>query len=148
MTLVMLGAGVFFVLGAAAMYSPVYLFDHSDRMSGAELGRRYPQFAWMRVGYPLLTLGLFAIAIWFGTDLFADGERIFYMGGALFFSVPILNGAIGLLTGVCPFFGEFRYLYVRDNHVLKVSLKLIVFGVLGLAASWVLPIVLPHVKIF
>jgi hypothetical protein len=148
MTLVAIAGGIFFALGAVAMYFPVLIFEHSDVMSGAELGRRYPRFAWMRFGYPILVLSLFAAAIWLGVDLFGDGERGFYLPGALFFTVPILNGSIGLLTGVCPFFDKFQYFYARDKHVYKASLRVIALGVLGLLAFWLLPMILPPVKVF
>ncbi len=136
---------MFLVVTAISLNMPNYLLRSSAKLSGRELGQRYPERAWVRFLYPLsfvLVIMGFTVLFFLGFGYFSiftvSGHlELFALGGLMGF-VPLLNGAFALLTGVAPVNQRRQYLYVYDDDLVNtVGLLSIAQGIviLLIAAS-------------
>ncbi|MBL8090797.1 MAG: hypothetical protein JNJ43_10740 [Anaerolineales bacterium] len=87
------------ILGVFAMYTPWIHLKHSKRLTGKELGKKYPQHKWMRWGYIILYLGWFGIVYFLFTKVLLS-INIFSSISGLFATIGLFMGLFAFITGV------------------------------------------------
>jgi len=132
----LIGMG-FVLFSVLTMQLPHVLFRHHPKLTGAELAEKYPEFAWLRFSYPILSI------IWFlifgGIPIFfvirsdfgqvTPFQIISYILGGAIGSISILHGFLGLITNVCPITRKQSRQYVYDEEMQPIALLLMATGV-------------------
>ena len=132
----MIGLG-FVILASLSTQLPHVLFKHHPKMTGAELAERYPELAWLRFSYPILSVLWFlifgAVPLFFifssTFESFIPFQATMYVLGGAIASISILHGLLGLITNVCPISRKRSRLYVYDEDMQPTALLLVAAGV-------------------
>ena len=133
---------IFIFAGAVATYVPEILTRGRAKLTGGELGERYPERAWIRYVYPSLYMLIFFGAAFLFFMSFSRSEMLifsnenwFFVIGGVLGSIPLLNGVFALLTGVIPL-NRRQNLYVVDEEIQhQVGFLLVGVGVFFIAIS-------------
>lgn len=128
---------VFVILASLSTQLPHVLFKHHPKMTGAELAEKYPELAWLRFSYPLLSVIWFLIFggvplfLMFGSTFlsFIPLQAMIYVLGGAIGSISILHGLLGLITNVCPIPRKRSRLYVYEDDMQPTALLLMAAGV-------------------
>lgn len=135
----LIGIG-FVIFASLSTQLPHMLFRHHPKFTGAQLAEKYPELAWLRFAYPVLSVLWFLI---FGALpiflivtstfeqflLFSPFQSIIYIMGGAIGSLSILHGLLGLITNVCPLPRKRGRLYVYDEAMQPMALLLMAAGV-------------------
>jgi hypothetical protein len=128
----------YIIFASLSVQLPHVLFRHYPKMTGRELADQYPELAWLRFSYPVLSV------LWFlafgGIPLFLmitatsfgaaqSFQSVFYILGAAIGSNSILHGGLALLTNVCPLPQKRQRLYVYDEEMQPTALIILAMGV-------------------
>jgi len=94
------------ILGIISMYSPWFQLSKSKRVKGKELSQQYPEYAWIRWGFPISLLAFEALITFIFYIIFAEKfinyqERLIYPITLLFTSVGLFIGLFAVITSVC-----------------------------------------------
>lgn len=132
----LIGIG-FVIFASLSIQLPQVMFRHHPKLTGAELAEKYPELAWVRFAYPILSILWFLIfgcipilyLIISNFELFAPFQAILYVLGGVIASISILHGLLGLITNVCPIPRKRNRLYVYDEEMQPTALLLMAAGV-------------------
>jgi len=133
----LLGIG-YIIFASLSAQLPHVLFRHYPKMTGSELAEKYPELAWLRFSYPILSVlwflafGGIPMFLMITTIPFGAAESfqsVIYVLGAAIGSISILHGGLALLTRVCPLAHKRYRLYVYDDDMQPMALLILAMGV-------------------
>ena len=132
----LIGMG-FVIFASLSTQLPHVLFKHQPKMTGVELAEKYPEIAWLRFSYPILSVLWFlifgGIPLFFmfssAFEAFLPFQAIMYVLGGAIASISILHGLLGLISNVCPITRKRSRLYVYDEEMQPTALLLMAAGV-------------------
>lgn len=141
----MVGLG-FIIFASLTTQLPYVMFRHYPRMTGSELAEQYPELAWIRAAYPILSIlwflvfgfGPIYLMIRFGFDMLVPFQATIYILAGTIGSTSILHGLLGLVTNVCPIPRKRGHLYVYDEEMYANALLLMAAGVIVIIIALVM----------
>lgn len=87
------------ILGGIAMYTPWIQLRNSQRLTGKELSKQYPEHKWMRWGFVSLYLSWIVIVYFIFIKVLSSINTISFL--AVFFaSIGLFIGLFAVITGV------------------------------------------------
>ncbi len=138
----LIGIG-FVVLASLTTQLPQVLFRQHPKLSGKELAEKFPELAWIRFSYPILTIlwfivfGMVPIFLLFSSDFMQmiPFQATVYFLGAAIGSLSILNGGLALVTNVCPIPQRRNRQYVYDEDMQPTALLIMAVGVFVISVA-------------
>ena len=127
---------VYLIFAAMSVYAPYVMLQGRPRWTGRQLAAAYPELNWIRFGYPAAYIGwiltLFGGYFWLGnsSNWFAQlsPSGIFFIMGAAFSTLSIINGVFTLISGACPLPRRRGMLFIYDDDLQPTGFLLIAIG--------------------